>query len=210
MDFVDAVRGRRMCRSFRPDPLEPSAVDDLLRLAQRAPSAGNTQGWQFVVLEGADQVAPYWDATLPVERRATFPWPGLLRAPVLIIPCADPGAYVERYGEADKTARVAAGAVEKAALARSPGDWPVPYWLVDTAMATMTVLLAAVDAGLGACLFGQFEHETAVRNALGIPSGVQPIGTVALGHPDVTHRPSGSTRQRPRPPLDRVVRRGRW
>jgi len=210
MEFVDVVRGRRMCRSFRPDPVDPHVLDGLLMLAQRAPAAGNTQGWQFLVLEGPDEVGRYWDATLEPSRRATFPWPGLLRAPVLVVPCADPDAYLRRYGEADKMGRVAAGVAEKRALARSASSWTVPYWLVDTAMATMTLLLAAVDAGLGACLFGQFEHETAVRAAFGIPDGVQPVGTVALGHTDGDDRASRSARSRPRPPLSEVVHRGRW
>lgn len=210
VDFVEVVRGRRMCRSFRADPVAPEQIDALLRLAQRAPAAGNTQGWQFLVLEGAEQVGRYWEATLAPERRDRFPWPGLLRAPVLIVPCADAGAYVSRYGEADKAARVAASAAEKVALAASSASWSVPYWLVDTAMATMTLLLGAVDAGLGACLFGQFEHEAAVRAAFGLPDEVQPIGTIAVGWPDGADRSSRSARGRPRPPLADVVHRGHW
>ena len=204
------VYGRRMCRSFDAIPLDPAVVDGLLLAAQRAPAAGNTQGWQFLVLDDPEAVARYWAATLPESRRARFPWPGLLRAPVLIVPCADASAYVTRYGEADKAQRVAASGGEKAALASTAEAWAVPYWMVDTAMATMTLLFGAVDAGLGACFFGQFEHEPAVRAAFGIPVAFQPIGTVALGRPDYADRSSRSVRQRPRPPIDHVVHRGRW
>lgn len=210
MDFLDVVYGRRMCRSFDASALDRTIVDRLLLAAQRAPAAGNTQGWQFLVLDDPDAVARYWDATLPQTRRARFPWPGLLRAPVLVVPCADASAYVSRYGEADKAQRVAASSTEKVALASSAAAWTVPYWMVDTAMATMTLLLGAVDAGLGACFFGQFEHEAAVRAAFDIPAALQPIGTVALGRPDHADRSSRSARQRPRPPLDQVVHRGRW
>lgn len=204
------VLGRRMCRSFRTDPLDASTVEELLRLAQRAPAAGNTQGWQFLVLDDPAAVARYWDVALPTRRRATFPWPGLLRAPVLVVPCADAAAYVQRYGEADKAARVAASPEERRGLAGGVDGWTVPYWLVDTAMAAMTLLLAAVDRGLGACLFGQFEHEVAVRRAFAIPERVQPVGTIALGHPDEVSRPSRSARARPRPPLADVVHRNSW
>ena len=73
------VQGRRMCRSFKTDPVEPAVVDGLLRLAQRAPAAGNTQGWQFLVLDEAAAVTRYWEACLLSSRRDSFPWPGLLR-----------------------------------------------------------------------------------------------------------------------------------
>jgi len=119
---------------------------------------------------------------------------------VLVIPCARPGHYVERYAEPDK-ARTGLGAGTDA--------WPVPYWFVDSGMATMAMLLQAVDEGLGACFFGIFEHEPAVRVALGIPDDVAPVGTIALGRPDGDDRPSRSTR-RGRRSLDEIVHRGGW
>ncbi len=210
MEFLEVVQGRRMCRSFTSAAVEPSLIETLLVAAQRAPAAGNTQGWRFLLLDDAQSVDRYWGATLAEQRRARFPWPGLLRAPVLVIPCADPEAYVARYAELDKAGRVAASGQERIALGTSVAAWPVPYWMVDTAMATMTLLLGAVDAGLGACFFGQFEQEASVRSAFGIPDGFQPIGTVALGWPDRGERSSTSVRQRPRPPLEQVVFRGTW
>ena len=210
MEFADAVRRRRMCRSFRDDPVDPALIDRLLAAAQRAPSAGNTQGWQFLVLDDDTARRRYWDTTLPEARRARFPWPGLLRAPVLVVPCAEPGAYVRRYGEPDKAARVAASDRERAALASTPESWPVPYWWVDTGMACQNLLLAATDAGLGSCLFGLFEHEPAVRAAFGVPDGFRPVATIALGHPDEVPSPGTSPRRRPRPPLDDVVHCGGW
>jgi nitroreductase len=217
LELVEAVLGRRMCRSFLADPLPAAAVDGLLNLAQRAPSAGNTQGWQWLVLDTPTATERYWSVTLAAERRATFPWPGLLRAPVLLVPYADADAYVRRYGEADKLRRPSASPDERDQLARSVAGWPMPYWLVDTAMAAMTVLLAAVDAGLGASFFGQFDHEAAVRSAFGVPDGLRAIGTIALGRPDTSDAAGGagdrrslSTRQRPRPPLSEVVHRTSW
>lgn len=201
MEFTDVVRSRRMVRAFEPRPVPADVLDRVLDLARRVPAAGNTQGLDLVVLEGPEQTARYWDATLPAERRAAFPWPRLLDAPVLIVPVGDPGAYVERYGEPDK-ARTGLGA--------SADVWSVPYWYVDTAFAAMVALLAAVDEGLGALFFGQFDHEEAVRAALGIPSERRPVGTIALGYAAAgADRPSASSR-RPRRPLDDLVHRGRW
>ena len=172
MDLADVVRSRRMVRAFMPRPVPADVLDRVLDLARRVPAAGNTQGLDLVVLEGQEQTARYWDAALPAGRRPAFPWPRLLDAPVLLVPVGDPDAYVERYAEPDKA---------RTGLGEGRDAWPVPYWYVDTAFAAMIALLAAVDEGLGALFFGQFEHEAAIAAALGIPPGRRAVGTIALG-----------------------------
>lgn len=199
MDFADVVRSRRMVRSFETTPVPPDVLQRVLLLASKVPAAGNTQGLDLVVLEG-EQTQRYWDASLAPERRESFPWPGLLHAPVLIIPVGNSRAYVERYGENDK---------KKTGLGNDEGAWTVPYWYVDTAFSAMIALLASVDSGLGALFFGQFEHEPAIKKALGIPDDRRPVGTIALGYPNDDQRPSLSS-QRPRRSLDEIVHRGGW
>ena len=199
MQFADAVRARRMVRSFTDEPVSAEVIDRICELAVRVPAAGNTQGLDLVVLEGSE-TARYWDASLSPQRRATFPWPGLLAAPVLIIPVSDPDAYVERYGEADKA---------HSGLGEGQASWPVPYWYVDSAFSAMVTLLAAVDEGLGAVFFGQFEHESAIKQALGIPAQHRPVGTIAIGYGAADQRSSRSA-LRPRRPIDQVVHRGGW
>jgi nitroreductase len=198
MELGDAVRRRRMVRAFDGRPVPPELVDRLLDLARRSPSAGNTQPWAFVVLEGA-QTAALWDITLPADRRATFRWPGLLSAPVVVLPVVLPGAYVERYREPDKRAT---------GLGTDASAWPVPYWWVDGGMAVQTLLLAAVDAGLGALFYGLFDNERPVLDRLGVPPGWRAPGAVALGWP-APDEPGGSS-GRHRPPLRDVVHRGAW
>ena len=188
-----------MVRSYRPDPVDPELVDELIRLASKGPSAGNTWGTHFVVLEGPE-TSRYWDLTLPAEKRASFPWPELLVAPVIVLPCGDAAAYVERYSKPDKA---------KTGLGASTDSWPIPYWHVDTAMATITLLHGATNAGLGALFFGVFEHEAAVCEALNIPASVRPIGAVALGWPGDNDRVSKSA-ERGRPPLAEILHRGGW
>lgn len=199
MELGDAIRRRRMVRAFTDEPVDAAVLDGLLDLARRAPSAGNSQGWHFVVLEGPVQTRRFWDVTLPAERRATFRWPDLLRAPVIVIPLADADAYVARYAEPDK---------ERSGLGEGSDAWPVPYWVVDTSFATMTLLHAVVDAGLGALFFGIFRNEAELLAELGVPEGVRPIGAVAIGHPapDQPGRSAG----RPRRPATEVVHRGGW
>ena len=188
-----------MVRAFRPDPLPEGLLDDLVDLAARAPSAGKTQGWHLVVLEGTD-TARFWDITLPPGRRATFRWQRLLDAPVIALPLADGDAYVERYAEPDKSAT---------GLGRGRDAWPVPYWTIDASMAVMTLLLAAEAAGLGALFFGVFRGEAELRAVLGIPDHLQLLGAIALGHRADEHAPGLSAARRRRHP-DEIVHRGGW
>ena len=63
MEFRDVVRGRRMVRSYRPDrPVPDATLTGLLELAIRAPSAGFSQGWDFVVLRTPADRDRFWDA----------------------------------------------------------------------------------------------------------------------------------------------------
>ena len=195
--FVDVLSKRRMVRNYDGQPVEPNVVDSLLDLARRAPSAGFSQGTSFIVLEG-EHTQRFWSCTLPEEQRPSFPWPGLLDAPVIILPMADERVYRARYAEPDKVH-----------TGLGDGDWAVPYWQIDTAMATMNLLNAVVDAGLGALFFAIFRGETELLADLGVPDGVRPIGAVTVGHPAQQDRLSKSTK-RGRVDLDQVVHRGGW
>ncbi len=180
-----------MCRNFLPDQLPDGLLPELLDQARRSPSAGNTQAVEFCV---ATEPERYWQLTLTSERRAEFPWPGLLLAPVLVVVLTDPERYAQRYSEPDKA---------HTGLGDNPESWPVPYWWVDAGMAVHHLLVSAAAAGLGSCFFGVFEHEAAVIEGLKIPEDRRIVGTVALGYPD-EDRPSSSA-SRPRRPLDEVV-----
>lgn len=190
-----------MCRDFLDRPIPDDLLDGVLRAAFRGPSAGNTAGLDLVVLSGSD-VRRYWDLTLPEgDRRDAFRWPGLLRAPVLVVPVVDPGAYVARYSEPDKG---------HSGLGAGEAAWAVPYWWVDGGAAVMALLLAAEAAGLGALLFGQFGHEAAIARELAIPEGRRALGTVALGWPAERGRSPSASARRGRPePRDRM-HTGRW
>src|SRR5262249_46413659 len=144
MEFQDVIRKRKMVRSFEDRPLAPEVVKRLLDNAQKAPSAGFSQPWSFLVFDGKDEVTRFWDVTDP-ERRAWGSWPDIWNAPLVIVCCSVKDHAIDRYALPDK------GWTD-----RSESHWPVPYWDIDTAMAAMNILLTAVDAGLGALLFGIF------------------------------------------------------
>jgi nitroreductase len=197
----DAVRRRAMVRSFSTAAVEPALVDRLVDAALRAPTAGNTGGTAWLVLQGPEQTATYWDAaTDEAWRNSARRWEGLRRAPVILLAYTSPAAYVARYAEPDKA---------EAGLGTGESSWPVPYWYGDAAFGVMTILLGAVDAGLGACMLGVFRGEADLARRLGVPAGWRQFGAVVLGHPDGLDHRSPSL-DRPRPARSDRVHRGAW
>lgn len=202
MELHEAIRRRAMVRSFSAEPLGRDEVDLILQAALRSPTAGNTQGTAWVALEGPDQTALYFDATTDEAWRTRHKeWSdGLARAPVVLLAYISPDAYVDRYAEEDK----ATGGLGETAAA-----WPVPYWIGDAAFGVMTVLLAAVDAGLGACVLGAFRGEAELAARLDVPPGWRLFCAVLLGHPDGgDHRSASLDRNSPKP--SERIHRGRW
>jgi nitroreductase len=200
MELDVAIRRRRMCRSYSDEPLDTEVVDRLLDAARRAPSAGHSQGWSFVVLSGPEETGRFWDAVTDEEWRADPSLPSLMKAPVVIVPLCSPAVYVARYSEPDKVAH----------NLTSADAWPVAYWTVDVSFGTMLLMLAVVQEGLGALFFGlQAGREEELRAAFGIPGDWQPIGAITVGRPSEDWGPRGSA-SRGRKPLGEIVHRGGW
>jgi nitroreductase len=201
MELSEAVRRRHMVRSFSDVPVDRQVLAGVLELARHAPSAGNSQGWDAVVLEGPSQTALFWKATTTAQWRRRSPrWPGLSRAPVVVTVFSHPGAYLARYGEADK---------KGSGLDAGTEAWPVPYWDVDAGMAVLLVLLGASEAGLGACFLGNFRGDRQLRRELGVPEDRRYVGAVLLGHPGGVDKSTASARRRRRP-FEEVFHQGRW
>ena len=188
-----------MVRRYDDRPVDPAVVERLLRNAVRAPSAGFSQGWAFLVLDTAADVARFWAATS--DEGASNRWlDGMRTAPLVVVPLSSKAAYLDRYAEADK------GWVD-----REEHRWPVPYWHIDTGMAALLVLQTAVDLGLGACFFGiPREQVPGFCAEFGVPESHVPIGAVTVGHPDADAGAPGSPARRARRPLEDVVHRGGW
>jgi nitroreductase len=127
----------------------------------------------------------------------------LLEAPLILLPFADAKAYVDRYSEPDKSAT---------GLGVGTEAWPAPYWTIDTAMSIMILLLAAEDAGIGALFFGVFKGERELRQALGVPHGLELLGALALGYPADPAKSEGygTSADRPGRPPELVIHRGGW
>ncbi|MEU4387066.1 nitroreductase family protein [Promicromonospora sp. NPDC023805] len=204
MEFQDVVRKRRMHRKFTAEPVSAAAVDRITRNAVRAPSAGFSQGWAFVVLETPEDRDRFWavsapDASERSERDMSAWLAGMRTAPVVVLALASKAAYLRRYAEKDK------GWADL-----DEARWPVPFWHVDVGMASLLMLQTAVDEGLGACFFGvPPEHVAAVRGELGIPDEFEITGVVAIGHPADGGAKGSPTRRRRKPEAE-VIHRGGW
>ncbi|GAB7040818.1 MULTISPECIES: nitroreductase family protein [Catenuloplanes] len=201
MEFAEVVRRRRMVRNYDPDrPVPPEVVDRLLEHAVRAPSAGFSQGWGFLVLEDAADRARFWSATSPKDpEQGMSTWlTGMSRAPLIVVPHSNRSAYLDRYAEPDK------GWTD-----RDAARWPVPYWDVDAGMAALMMLLTAVDEGLGACFFGIPPERTATyREEFGVPGEFVPVGALTIGYRAPDRR--SPSLKRGRRPQTEVIHRGRW
>ncbi len=189
-----------MVRSFRPDLVPDAVLSEILELARRAPSAGNTAAVEFLVLSQPDVVARYWATTFTDNKRATFAFPGLFSAPTVVIITTQPGAYLQRYSEPDK---------QSTDLGVSADAWTVPFWWVDAGAVIQNLLLLVQTRDLDACLFGLFEHEGAVRREFGIPSDRRAVAAIAIGH-GAGDEQQGRSASRPRAPIDQITFWQEW
>jgi|SRR5579863_507333 len=158
-----------MVRHFSSAPIPKKKVDQILELAQHAPSAGFSQGCAYVVV--TDSKLKKKVARLQGEeyyKQSGFHgW--ISEAPVAIVACVSEKLYHDRYKEPDKL-----NAEGKEI------EWPTPYWFFDIGTGCMIILLAAVDAGLSAAFSGVFDVK-AMKELLGIPPHFHPVGVISIG-----------------------------
>ena len=198
MEFRELVKKRRMVRQFEPRQVPREVLLNVLEVARHAPSAGFSQGIDFVVLDQPDEVAWFFKVT----EHPDFPYEPheLEGTPCFVLAISNKPAYLERYSRPDK---------ERFGLQQAEA-WPVPYWDVDTGMAVMLILLAAIEEGLGAVFFGLFWGEKELLKTLGVPDGCRPIGVIALGYPHEKAEFDPARFAARRRELDSMVHFGGW
>ncbi|MCW4048075.1 MAG: nitroreductase family protein [Candidatus Bathyarchaeota archaeon] len=129
MDLSEAIKGRRSVRAYKKQDVPQEAIEKLLEAATWAPSAGNLQPWQFVVVRAQAVKAKLSKAALNQK--------DVEEAPVVIVVCADEQRSSARYGLRGKTL----------------------YCIQDTAAAVQNLLLTAYSYGLGSCWIGAFDED---------------------------------------------------
>lgn len=163
MEFQDVIRKRRSVRHFIDRDVPDEIVFKLLDAARCAPSGGNLQPWEFILVRERVNRKRLVDTTfLGYMTKTGKPQSWIFEAPVIIAACANTKAGFARYGS---------------------GEMTKTNILLDLAAAIENLLLAAVDLGLGACWISGFDHEKAAE-ALKLPQDVWIVSLVPVGYTD--------------------------
>jgi nitroreductase len=203
VEFRDVLKQRRMVRHYDPDPIPRETLERIVRTVRRAPSGGFSQGQRLVVVTDAQMRARIAQLLREDEWIAQGREPWMSVAPAHVVVCAREQDYHDRYNEADKLA--VTGGVEI--------EWPAPFWHVDAGAALMLLLLAAIDEGLAAGVYGVTVPEVpAFKEMLGIPDDVAVVAGVTIGkaRPDPNSSRASSRMSQRRRSLEEVVHWERW
>lgn len=189
-----------MVRNYTDEPVPREALERIVDRGRRAPSGGFSQGNRFVVVTDPGmraRIAELADEETYVVASGLEPW--ISRAPAHIVVAMREDDYHDRYTQPDKLEATGGKEVE----------WRVPWWWVDAGKTIMLLLLAAVDEGLGAGLFGLVgDRNDDLRRELGMPDDFEIVGVVTVGHPapEANEQRLKQRLREARRPLDEVVR----
>lgn len=190
-----------MVRSYTDESVPREALERIIAAGLKAPSGGFSQGARFLVVTDAGTRAKIAELAQEPEyvKMGFEPW--ISTAPAHIVVATREDDYHDRYREPDK--------LEDG----EEIEWRVPWWWVDAGTAMMLLLLAAIDEGLGAGLFGVVgDDNDGLRELLGMPDDFEIVGVVTVGHraADPTDGPRKEAIRRRRRPREEVVRWERW
>jgi nitroreductase len=150
LDILSIIKERRSIRKFKKQEVPDDIVEKLIEAATWAPSAGNIQPWEFIIIRKPETQKKLSNAAY----RQTF----IEQAPVTIVVCANEERSYQRYGPRGKTL----------------------YCLQDTAAAAQNIHLTARSLGLGTCWVGAFNEEEVAKTiktpATIRPIAIIPIG----------------------------------
>jgi nitroreductase len=198
-DFYELLKRRRAVRSYTGEAVPREVLERIARATRRAPSAGYSQGQRLLVVD--DRAVIEQLAGFVAEEERSARWFRSAAAHILVLTREQD--YHDRYTQPDKLA--ATGGVEVL--------WPVPFWHVDAGAALMLLLLAALEEGLAAGLYGvPVEEDAEWRKLLGIPDELTIVNGVTVGYPadDPDWDRATSAFSQRRRATDEVVRWNRW
>jgi len=158
MDLMEAIKGRRSARKYKPDPVPEETLQKVMEAVRWSPSWANTQCWEAIVVKDP-KIKSELATALPKTNPALS---SMLDAPIVIVLCGKKGVSGFKKGEA----------------ATVKGDW----LMFDTGMAMQTLCLTAYSLGLGTVVVGMFDHKKA-EEILGVPQNVEVVAITPLGYP---------------------------
>ncbi|MFN3231503.1 MAG: nitroreductase family protein [Alphaproteobacteria bacterium] len=204
MDVFEAMETCRAIRFFKKDPVPQEMIDKIMYAATRAPSPGNTQGWDFIVVTDQETRSKLADGIAAVMRPAV-------------------AAATEQFGGADAIDPVQKRMLDGALnLAVHLADVPVHILVCGKAIyppnapsetfvwsalypAAQNILVAARALGLGTCMTTyQQTCEPLIREVLNIPEDVHIACYLPLGWPDINFGPLA------RQPVENFVHNDGW
>jgi nitroreductase len=163
VELSEAIRGRRSIRAYKTGKVSQKEIAMLLEAAISAPSAGNIQPWEFIVVRKQEMK----------RRLAEAAWGQSIieQVPVVVVVCADENLSAKRYGDRGRAL----------------------YCLQDTAAAIQNLLLTAYSLGLGTCWIGAFKEDrvrVAMKIPAGVkPVAIVPVGHPAVSPSPRKKRP---------------------
>ena len=176
MDFFEVINTQRAMRRLKPDPVPDELIWKLLDAAVKAPSGGNRQPWNFIIIRDAATKARIAEWYLDGWNTAYGP----MRQAAMASP-----AIAKTYASADHLANhLAEVPVLIIATLNTSGIAPVTPPGANVFPAVQNLLLAARALGLGATLTTVYRpHDAELKQLLGIPDGVETMALIPIGYP---------------------------
>ena len=199
MDIVEAIRTRMSIRDFNPDPVPKEILKEILEIAARAPSAENSQPWEFTVLAG-DVLDNVRQANIESLHSGAQPNPDL-HAEGWPLGSVYRRRQVEIAKQIFKLMEIAREDKEKRARWMERGfryfnapaaiiisvdrsvHYPRP--LFDIGAVTQNICLAALKYGLGTCIANQgVAFPEVLKKVAGIPASKRIMISIVIGYPN--------------------------
>jgi nitroreductase len=211
LDLLEGIMTTRAMRRLKPDPIDDDILWRILAAANQAPSGGNIQPWQFMMVTDPAVKAPlaelyrsnydrYETAMLPTRRppadeAAAQAWQRTVDASRHL---------AEHFGEAPAIAIVLAADIDLT-ITDAQGPLDIGSILGSVFPAVQNLMLAARSFGIGSALTTVLRiDQTATRELLGIPDRWQVVGVIPLGYPE------GRFGVAPRKPVEKVTHWNRF
>ena len=197
MDLFEAINTQRAMRRLKPDPVPDDLIWKVLEAAIRAPSGGNRQPWNFLVVRDPEKKRKIAEWYLDSWNKSY----GLIKQAAMASP-----ETAKTYASAEYLANhLAEVPVLIIATVNNAGVAPVSPPGASIYPAVQNLMLAARALRLGTCLTTLHRtHEAEVKQLLGIPENVETMALIPLGWP------KGKFGAGPRLPVDKVTYWDGW